>query len=382
VELLESVPPGPGLVAAYAQLSGHLLVRGQYGESLNASERALTLAGELGLPVPARALGFHGSALCNTGQAAAVGLVEQKEARALLIAEGRGRDAAVAMHNLAIARWTLEGPGAAIQTLEEAASFAAQRGLLEAQGSSLAAKLERLVDAGRFGDVIAEADRLAKLADRVSLHYLSRTELNAAVGRVQLERGETSAAARSADAALEIVLRNPLPLPMAIAACPAASARLAGGDATGARELLNEVAEWTDGPANEEYLARLPAYVRCAVAAGDLSLAERLVERVRPELPLHEHALAAAQALLAESRGEHAGAAERFCDAAARWEGFGAVLEQAYALLGQGRCLVALGDPDAGQPLRRARRVFEGMGARPRVADCDALLSETLAAEA
>jgi len=95
-----------------------------------------------------------------------------------------------------------------------------------------------------------------------------------------------------------------------------------------------------------------------------------------------EHALAATGALLAEAEGDYAEAPERYADAAARWQRFGAVLEQAYALAGQSRCLVALGDPTVETPLREARALFSAMGARPRVEECDAILASALAAGA
>jgi len=50
------------------------------------------------------------------------------------------------------------------------------------------------------------------------------------------------------------------------------------------------------------------------------------------------------------------------------------VPEQAHSLLGQGRCLVALGHPGAGEPLRQARQVFAGLRAQPLAAEADALL--------
>ena len=124
-----------------------------------------------------------------------------------------------------------------------------------------------------------------------------------------------------------------------------------------------------------EYGPRLPALVRCALAAGDASLAARLVEAFEPTLPVREHALVTTAALIAEARGAYAEAAERFADAAARWDVFGARLEQAYALLGQGRSLAALGDLAADAPLRQARALFDEMGARPRVDECDTLIA-------
>jgi hypothetical protein len=92
--------------------------------------------------------------------------------------------------------------------------------------------------------------------------------------------------------------------------------------------------------------------------------------------PLHDHALRGAEAHLAEARGEHARAAERYAEAAEQWGQFGAVPERAYALLGRGRCLQALGDAGAVEPLRDARALFESLGYGPALAETDALLGE------
>ena len=54
--------------------------------------------------------------------------------------------------------------------------------------------------------------------------------------------------------------------------------------------------------------------------------------------------------------------------------------ERAYALLGQGRCHIALGEPDAEAPLREARRLFASMGYRPALAETEALLARGEAA--
>ena len=69
-----------------------------------------------------------------------------------------------------------------------------------------------------------------------------------------------------------------------------------------------------------------------------------------------------------------------YAEAAERWREFGNVPERAYALLGQGRCLAALGKPDAEAPLAEARDLFASMGYRPALAETDALLERTTAA--
>ena len=120
--------------------------------------------------------------------------------------------------------------------------------------------------------------------------------------------------------------------------------------------------------------------LRTALAAGDPDLAKRLTDGLEPRYPLDEHALCAARAQLAEHAGDHADAAALYAEAAARWQQFGNVPERAYALLGQGRCLLALGRPAAEQPLAKRASLFASMGYKPALAETEALLEQTAAA--
>jgi hypothetical protein len=55
-----------------------------------------------------------------------------------------------------------------------------------------------------------------------------------------------------------------------------------------------------------------------------------------------------------------------------RWHDFAAVHEEAQALLGQGRCLVALGRAsEAAAPLSAARDIFTRLGAGPALVEAD-----------
>ena len=119
--------------------------------------------------------------------------------------------------------------------------------------------------------------------------------------------------------------------------------------------------------------------LRTALAAGDSDLAKQLTEGLEPLLPLRAHALCAARAQLAEYVGDYAEAATLYAEAAARWQQFGNVPERAYALLGQGRCMVALADPAAQQPLRQAAELFSSMGYRPALTETETLLEQTTA---
>jgi hypothetical protein len=117
--------------------------------------------------------------------------------------------------------------------------------------------------------------------------------------------------------------------------------------------------------------------VRTALGIGEPALAERLVAGLEPRYPYAEHALVAANASLTDARGDLQTAAIAYADAADRWERFGVVPEQAFALLGQGRCLLGLARPTEAAPiLQHAREIFERLGATPALAETDALLQE------
>jgi urease accessory protein UreF len=119
-----------------------------------------------------------------------------------------------------------------------------------------------------------------------------------------------------------------------------------------------------------------PHGVRAALWLGEVQLAERLLNAIEPTRLLNEHVLVTGSALLAEARGELKPAANEFGEAAERWHDFGVPYEEAQALLGQGRCLVALGRaPEAAAPLAAAREIFARLGARPALEETDAVLA-------
>src|SRR6187200_2363400 len=131
------------------------------------------------------------------------------------------------------------------------------------------------------------------------------------------------------------------------------------------RALLAEL-EQTPGVRDDQvYVTNLPELVRGALAIGDRQLAGALVDGVPSGIPLYDHGLCSCRAQLAEAAGKHAEATLEYTEAAERWRGFGRVTERARALLGQGRCMVLLGEPGAGLPLAEARRQFSAMSYGP-----------------
>jgi len=162
----------------------------------------------------------------------------------------------------------------------------------------------------------------------------------------------------------------------------AAAASLLHGQAQPeqARLLLHELDQIPASRTDAVYAIVLPSLVRSALALGDPNLATSLTKGVPPLTPLHQHALTSSQAQLAEATGDHAEAASLYSDAAHRWHQFGNQPEHAHALLGQGRTLTTLANPDAEPPLRQAHELFKSMGYKPALAETDTLLAQTTAA--
>ena len=159
-----------------------------------------------------------------------------------------------------------------------------------------------------------------------------------------------------------------------------ALARAGLGQGGAAARLLAEVEATPHARMTVLYPVFLPAMVRTALAIGETSLAERLVSGLQPRYLYAEHALVAANAALAEARGDLQAAVDAYAESADRWERFGVVPEQAFASLGQGRCLLRLSRPAEASPaLQRARGTFERLGAAPALAEIDALLQEATA---
>ena len=232
---------------------------------------------------------------------------------------------------------------------------------------------------GEWDSFITEALSTEPLLEAASYSWLlAVVELNHL--EVLVRRGQASGAGKLAAWVNEKVRTESGHIVAALSAVSAAE-RMAVGDGAAALDLLavSEAAFRVQG--GFWWAACLPLAVRTALAAGDRRLAERLASAVEPPQPLCRHARAAAEALVVEARGEHEAAAEGFADAAARWHDFCVPYEEAQALLGRGRCLVALGRaPEAAVLLAAAREIFARLGAKPVLAETDELMQKVSSA--
>jgi tetratricopeptide (TPR) repeat protein len=373
-DLLEEQPPGPELVSTYAYTAGRHTFANQYSDTIESAERALTLASELDLPEPAFALHWRGVARCALGEGG--GLEDVHQALQLALEQNLGREAAVIYGNLGGAVWSYRGPRAALDVFGEAIAFCERRGIAEMVLQTRSAIPTALADLGHTEQALAEA---GPLADRIEAGGdMSYVEPRALLLRLLAERGAPEQAP-TPDALVAAVRGIGLPAFIAIAFAAVAQLLLAQGNREQARALLQELDELAASTATFDEGSLLPSLVRVALALDEGPLAERLAAAVQPVTPSREHELAAVRAQLAEAAGDHVEAASMYTDAADRWRTFGNVPERAYALLGQGRCLVALGDWAAESPLAEARDLFASMGYKPALAETETLLAETVA---
>jgi hypothetical protein len=166
----------------------------------------------------------------------------------------------------------------------------------------------------------------------------------------------------------------------------AAVARAALGHDDAAAVLLARIGALPGVHETGHYISYLPACVRLALSLGTPELAQRLTDRLEahtPHTPSAAISLASAHAALAEARGEHQAAADGYAKAAEGWQGRDVIAEQAFALLGRGRCLSALGQSvEAALALEEARAIFRTLQAAPALAETDALLQPATARKA
>lgn len=373
--LLEPLPPTPELVDALIDVGFEAF--GSPQECVAVIGRALGVAEQLGLGRPARALGYLAIAKSVLGDPRC--LDDFREAIALAVEAGDGRTAGSMHNNYAIWLKNFEGPAAALGAFTQAAEFSNARGLWELVLGIRAGMPPTMIDLGRPEDALRECDLIRPQAEAVGddfdlIEILSSRALALAyLGRpdeATEDEGWLVAAAR----------HNGRPERLVGALGSLAQMHVARGASNDARAVLEEIDSTPRLDETPEYAHHAAMHVRNALAIGSVDLAERLAGHLRPRDPLTEHVLCVTDAMLAEALGDVDSAAAGYEDAARRFEAFGVVPEQAFALFGQGRCLVELSRPTEAEPvLQHAREIFERLKAAPALAETDGLLQQATA---
>jgi class 3 adenylate cyclase/tetratricopeptide (TPR) repeat protein len=367
IALLEAGPPTAALVDAHVQLASSLHITGALAEAVEATDRAIQLAEQLSLPVPARAHSIRG--VCRAFLGDRAGLAEMDTAEQLLLGQGAGAEVARLMNHYAIVRYVLDGPAAAIADFEHGVSFSRERGLIQLGTLMEVNLVETLAETGRVEEALERTTRLAIEAE-ASGNALAQQQATMTQAIILTARGDASFAIAKADALLGAGSNLDQ---FVTGTATVASALLLAGKPLEAHARLTELDINPDSRGNSNYPAVLPGIVRTALGAGDPELAQRLTERVEVGYALQNNAVDAARAQIAAYAGNHAEAAALYAAAAEQWEELGAVPELAHALLGQGRSLHALEDPDAEQPLAKAAELFRAMGYGPALAEAESL---------
>jgi tetratricopeptide (TPR) repeat protein len=259
--------------------------------------------------------------------------------------------------------------------------FAAARGMSEIALSLRAGLLGPLFDAGELAEVLELADALRRDASErhhelaalmaESMDILARVALGDHVDQQEVARVRESAR-RSGRADIAL-------LPLRAIVLASAST----GDRDGVAAALREIEALPGIETVSDLASALPSLTRAALAIDDDAGPERLQRLLVAPFPYASHAIVASNAALAEARGDRDAAIAGYTDAATRWRDFGVVPEEAFALAGLGRCLLAGGRPDEAVPtLRASLERWGAMGATPMVTAVDALLADAAASAA
>jgi len=344
--------------------------------AIAAADRALELSRQLRLPVSARALGWRGLARSHFGDVR--GLDDLRRALRLAKRQGLGRYGGMLYSNLSDETLTHRGPRAAWRLRREGIEFTRGRGDRSSMLGLQAEEVEDLCWVGRWDAALALAGVIEEplaAADQI----LDLVGVRSTVARIRTARGQ--AAGQEVRAFVEWTRDREFPDHSNAIDVLDALACVHGslGDREEAFGFLRRIAEERESISScPHYGLMLPAELRTAVELGDLGLAQWLAAKTVASRALDSHTLVLLSALEAEHEGRLDRAAGRYAEAASRWRGFGAPYEEAYARLGEGRCLAALGrGEDACAPLRRAVRVFRRLGADPVLSQALRLLESS-----
>ena len=375
VALLEGDGPSPEKAEVLTTWGyGLWVMDGDLATAIECLDQAIAIGEQLQMPEPVGALGLRGGARCDLGDLG--GLEDLRRAFAAAEAQGLGAERSLLYRNYAGAIAMVEGPQASLQVGQEGLEFARRRGAQEDVLSSRVGLVDTLADMGEWDEALALAAALAPVLEETDDVWNLLT-LRSQQALLLACRGEGSEAEPFVRWLTEKGRQSESVFIKAWALLAASAVHLMLDDTRSARDLLVEVAAMPR-PGGVTYdLWTVPEAVRTALAADEGELAVRLGEDHASPLPIGEHVRATVAALLAETRGEPEEAATGFAVAAERWHDFGVPYEEGHALLGQGRCLVALGRaPEAAPVLGQAREIFARLGAKPALAEVDRLLDQ------
>ncbi len=375
LELVAGLPPGPVHVPVYTYHAAYNTLQGMdaqpgaaslehYQKAVDYADRALSLAGELGMGTPAEALGWRGQARVALADRDGIQDIED----AITLATPTGQRSVGIMY-IALAR-TLRvsvGPRESRRVIEQGIVYADAHGLTEIGFMLRREVLWDLADLGELDELLTVSDQLAAsqeiARDQQSLMSVRWFRTYAMVLRGDAQETVPWLEWLLAEGRV-VDVRHMDDGDLGLAAVIFAAL----GDHDTAVQRFTEL---SGTPRVGD-----PTWTRALITLGELDLAERLVPTEAPQMPVALNEYVVMKASLAEGRGEHSVALAGYGDAAQGLHDAASRMEEAFALLGQGRCLLALHRADEALPvLHRARDLFAAMGARPALAGVESLMA-------
>jgi len=363
--LLEPEPEGAELALVYARLAQEHGIQGHNRESFEWCEKALPLLQRFNLDDEAlRTRSNSAACRCWLGDLSAVHDLRVLASEAIDPERAYGTHAVtMTLNNLALGELLFgAGPAAAAEALRSAAELARRRGLGRPSLWYKGNLAEALYDLGEWEEVLLITDEIAEW-ERGQGHTLIGLMASPLAAMILSARGEVDAA----QALIEELLpraREIESAPIHLSALTAAAAVAASsGESDSARGFVKEFEQLTaDATDLLRYLAEIG---RVCARVGDLASLERLLDRAGDLDPRLDRFLAGGRALLAEVEEDQARAESLYAELSVSWSNMHCIVEQAHALLGVGRCRLALDRLEqAVPPLREAESIFTRLGAR------------------
>ena len=366
-------PEGEAAAIVLQALAVAAMNRGDYAEGDLLIDRAADNYARLGMEVPIYVQGWKAKADLVLGRPGAIEslLTLTRDSRDA----GTGYEAAIAHLNASISLFPFMGSDA-FDLAEEGVEIARTRGVRDIQGTLEVVRAWGMVTAGRWPEALAAFDASHDLVrgDPFSLvqWWEARAEVLNGMGR-------SAEALELAERACELARRWDFGVRDATGRSVLVLALVMAGRRQEAVQVLTELASVASSALNiQEFL---PALMRCALRCGEVGLAEQLLHGQRPGIPLVDHAIATGEALIAEARGEHMRLRRALPTPPPAGTTSVYPYEEAQALLGQGRCLVALGRAaEAAAPLAAAREILARLGAKPALDETDELMQRVASA--
>jgi class 3 adenylate cyclase/tetratricopeptide (TPR) repeat protein len=355
----------PGLVAALSEMARHAMTgRQDMTAATQLADKAIAAADRFHVPYPDGALAVRAGGLFSDGDL--FGAIVMRQAVEAAVASGDLLSARNHLSNLSVGVSSTQGPIQGLPLLDDAIRFATERGLPAIDLGSH--RIEALAEMGRWDDVIVEAPPLLEWATERGDGFVM-VVVRTIRQSVLLERGDDPG-----DVDDLLSMASSVDIERVYCVSLVARARLARGDRAEASSILEQEVR-AAGP--EEMTFNVLEVVRSCLAAGLPDIARLAVENCVPQNGAQAATrLQAARAAVEESDGDFDAAHAGFRKTASAFERLGMDPARSDSLIGLGRCLLGMGDREGGgAALGLAREISVRLGARPRIAEIDELLS-------